>query len=183
MKYLLDGQESDRLKFDLVDTEDFATWIELFNDQGVARFVGMEKIPNPQEQCEHWLDRIKYRYENDLGGLNALIDKNTNKIVGQCGLLVQEVDGITELEIGYSILPQHWRKGYAGEAAQKCRDFAFENNYADSLISIIHVDNINSKGVAIKNGMNDTKTTSFKEMPVNIFRINKADWLRIKKRI
>ncbi len=62
---------------------------------------------------------------------------------------------------------------------KKCRDYAFENNFADSIISIIHVENINSEKVAINNGMVKTKTTQFKEMPVNIFRINKTDWEQI----
>jgi RimJ/RimL family protein N-acetyltransferase len=89
-----------------------------------------------------------------------------------CGLLVQEVDGINELEIGYSLHPAFWRKGYATEAAQKCRDFAFENNFAESLISIVHVENQQSAKVALRNGMKPEKTTIYKEIPVNIFRIH-----------
>jgi RimJ/RimL family protein N-acetyltransferase len=88
-----------------------------------------------------------------------------------CGLLVQEVDGIKELEIGYSLHPAFLGKGYATEAAMKMRDFAFENNFADSLISIVHVDNLKSANVALRNGMTLEKTTNFKEIPVNIFRI------------
>lgn len=85
--------------------------------------------------------------------------------------MVQEVDGINELEIGYSHHPAFWGKGYATEAAQKCRDFAFENNFAETLISIVHVDNTASAKVATRNGMKLEKTTVYKEIPVNIFRI------------
>ena len=179
MKYLLENQETERLKFSLVSIDDFNLWIDFFKQKDVARFLAMEKIPTPLERCEHWFDRVKHRYKNDLGGMNALVDKVNNEMVGQCGLLIQEVDGLTELEIGYSILPPYWNKGFATEAAKKCRDYAFENNFADSIISIIHVENINSEKVAINNGMVKTKTTQFKEMPVNIFRINKTDWEQI----
>ena len=109
--------------------------------------------------------------------MNVLIDKATNEFIGQCGLLVQEVDGAEELEIGYSILPRHWNKGYATEAAIKCRDFAFSNAFKDSLISIVHIENFKSEKVALKNGMIKIHQTIFKESPVNIFRINKVDWL------
>jgi RimJ/RimL family protein N-acetyltransferase len=112
--------------------------------------------------------------------MNVLIDKSTGRIVGQCGLLVQEVDNDSEFEIGYSILPEYRRMGFATEAAHKCRDFAFNNSFSETLISIIHNENENSEKVAVKNGMKKTKRTVYKEMPVNIFRITKDDWLSLK---
>jgi ribosomal-protein-alanine N-acetyltransferase len=177
MKYLLTGQETDRLRFRLLTRDDYDTWIELFKDNSVVVFLGMADLSSSQEQCDKWFTLCEDRYKNDLGGMNVLIDKSTDKLVGQCGLLVQDVDGTNELEIGYSILPKYWNKGYATEAAKKCRDFAFTNSFTDSLISIIHVDNIKSEKVALKNGMTKTKQTVFKGMPVNIYRIYKKDWL------
>lgn len=104
--------------------------------------------------------------------MNALIAKKTKSFIGLCGVLVQVVDNKRELEIGYSILPEHWRKGYAIEAAEKCKVYAFENNWAGSLISIIHVDNVPSQKVALKNGMFLDKKTVYKDNPVYIFRVN-----------
>ena len=179
MKYLLNEQETSRLKFRQLEQDDFETWLKLFQEKEVAGFLGFGNIPTPEGQCEEWFKIQENRYANNLGGMNVLIDKETNKLVGQCGLLVQEVDGIKELEIGYSILSEFRNKGYASEAAQKCRDFAFESDFTESLISIIHVDNIRSEKVALKNGMKKTKKTIYKEMPVNIFRIHKKDWLKL----
>ncbi|MBT8183639.1 MAG: GNAT family N-acetyltransferase, partial [Eudoraea sp.] len=99
----------------------------------------------------------------------------TNKLIGQCGLLVQSVDGIEELEIGYSILPEYWRNGYATEAAILCRDHAFNHQFSESLISIIHEDNLPSKKVARNNGMRMDKKTRYKNNPVEIFRINRSE--------
>lgn len=103
--------------------------------------------------------------------MNALTLKASGQLVGICGLLVQTVDGIEELEIGYSILPKFWLQGYAFEAAQKCKHFAFEKGFSDSLISIIHVDNVPSQKVALKNGMFLDKTTIYRDNPVHIFRV------------
>jgi RimJ/RimL family protein N-acetyltransferase len=176
MKYLLKGQETARLKFRLLEREDFTTWLQLFEDRTATGFLGLADIGTPEAQCEKWFEITENRYKNDTGGLNVLIDKETNEFIGQCGLLIQEVDGVREMEIGYSILPKHWNKGYATEAAQKCRDYAFEHNFTDSLISIVHIDNIRSEKVARKNGMTLNKKTLFKEMPVTIFRITKTEW-------
>ncbi len=178
MNYLLTGQETDRLKFRLLTRDDYNSWIELFENSSVGGFLGMANLSTPREQCDRWFELCEDRYKNDLGGMNVVIDKSTDKLIGQCGLLVQEVDGIKELEIGYSMLPKYWNMGYATEAAKKCRDFAFTNSYTDSLISIVHVDNIKSEKVALKNGMKKTKQTVFKGMPVNVFQINKTEWMK-----
>jgi [ribosomal protein S5]-alanine N-acetyltransferase len=179
MKYLLDGQETARLKFRLLKRDDFMIWMDLFKDKKSGGFLGMANIPSVEEQCEKWFSICEHRYSNDLGGMNVLIDKVTNHLVGQCGLLIQEVDNISEMEIGYSILPAYRNLGYATEAARKCRDFAFMQSYSDSIISIIHIENIQSEKVAIKNGMIKSRQTIYKEMPVNIYRIEKAEWIRL----
>jgi RimJ/RimL family protein N-acetyltransferase len=134
---------------------------------------------DPAVKCRTWFDRVFNRYENNLGGLNVLIDKNTNEFIGQCGLLIQTVEGNEEMEIGYSLMPQHRKKGYALEAAKKCRQFAFENNFRDSLISIIHIENVNSAKVALANGMKIEKQIIYMDNPVNVFRITKNEWIKI----
>ena len=103
-----------------------------------------------------------------------MIAKDTDELIGQCGLLVQKVDEKQELEIGYSLLPKFWNKGYASEAAIRAKEIAFGHNYSESLISIVHTDNFRSEKVAMKNGMKFEKTTTFKDMPVNVFRVNRA---------
>ncbi len=177
-KFLLEGQQSERLSFRKLEESDFESWLEFCSDPSSLEFMFFAKsVPDdPAVKCRMWFDKIFNRYANNLGGLNALIDKNTNEFIGQCGLLIQTIDGIEEMEIGYSLMPQHRKKGYALEAAKKCRDFAFENNLRDSLISTIHIDNVNSAKVAMGNGMSKEKETIYMENPVNIFRISKVEW-------
>ena len=173
MKYLLTGETTERLKFRLVTQDDFDAWLPLFKEDNVAKFLGIDQNLSQREQCEFWFKKVFHRYENGLGGMNALIDKSTNSFVGQCGLLIQNVDNEERLEIGYSIRPKYWGKGYAQEAAKKCKDFCFENEFTDNLMSMMHVDNIASEIVAIKNGMTFEKQT--KEFKV--FSISRATWL------
>ena len=179
---MLEGQETDRLEFRFLKESDFNTWLNFFINSSASGFIGMQDIASPYDQCVEWFNRVINRYEKDLGGMNVLIDKKTGLFIGQCGLLIQEVDNTKELEIGYSIMPEYWNMGYATEAAKKCRDAAFKNNFTDTLISIIHIKNTGSERVALKNGMVKTKQTKFKKMPVNIFRITRSDWLQIKDR-
>ena len=172
-KYLLENQTSERLIFRKLKESDFEEWLPFYHNPKSTQY--WEGLPaDPIEACTSQFDRVFERYENDLGGMNALISKETGELVGICGLLVQMVDNIEELEIGYSILPKFWLQGYAFEAAQKCKQFAFENSFSDSLICIIHVDNLPSQKVAQKNGMFLDKTTTYKNNPVHIFRVKRG---------
>ena len=174
----LQNQTTKRLLFKKVEPSYFPLWLPFF--QNPITSVHWKTLPvTPEIACQQWFDKQYYRYKNNLGGMYALIENSTNTLVGMCGLLVQEVDGIVETEIGYSLLPEHWGKGYASEAAQKCRDFAFENKLSESLISIISLTNESSAKVALQNGMSIDKTVSYDENTVHIFRITKDKWLEI----
>lgn len=171
--YLLENQTSERLEFRRFTPSDFDYWMPFYENPLSTKY--WDGLPaDPLVACKEQFARIFERYEMQLGGMNALVLKETNQLVGMCGLLVQNVDEVEELEIGYSVLPQFWLQGFAFEAAQKCKDFAFEKSFANSLISIIHVDNTPSRKVAVKNGMYLDKTTSYKDNPVHIFRVDQV---------
>lgn len=176
MNYLLTGEETERLKFRRPEEKDFPIWKTFFEHPLSAKFVGFDTSATAEECCRTWFDRGIYRFENKLGGMNVLINKQTNALIGMAGLLIQEIDGGQKLEIGYSMLPVNWNKGYASEAAIKCRDYAFRNKLSEEIISIIHPENFGSMKVATNNGMTLYKTTEFKGNPVNVFKITRQEW-------
>ncbi|NNE78291.1 MAG: GNAT family N-acetyltransferase, partial [Pricia sp.] len=169
MDLLMAGEETERLKFRKLLPSDFDLWLPFHQDPRSTQYwAGLPK--DPLTACQQLFDSIFYRYKNNLGGMNALISKQNGKLIGQCGLLIQKVDDNKELEIGYSILPQFWQKGYASEAAKKCKVFAQKNQLGKSVISIIQIDNLPSQKVALHIGMSLDKTTVFKDNQVHIFR-------------
>jgi RimJ/RimL family protein N-acetyltransferase len=173
MKFLLSNQETERLRFRQLEPADFTVWLELFRDDETSKLLGMQDFQTPEERCKKWFEWTFHRYENNLGGQNALICKDTNQLVGQCGLLVREVDHKFELEIAYSILPDFRQKGFAYESARKCKKFAFENNFHHRLISMIYPENENSKKVALKNGMTFNKKLIYNNREMDIFAVTK----------
>jgi RimJ/RimL family protein N-acetyltransferase len=172
MKYLLHGQETERLTFRKIDKSDFNDWLKFFEDLSTSNHWVEEK-ESPGIACEKWYQKQLWRYENDMGGMNALVERSSGRLIGHCGLLLQKVDEISELEIGYSLLPEFWNKGFAFEAASRCKEFAFENDFSQSLISIISLSNLPSQKVALKNGMTIEKETIYHENRVYIFRVAK----------
>lgn len=176
MNYLLAGQFTDRLLFEKIDTIHFHDWLKFFQDpQTSIHWVGYNDTPDIA--CEKWYQKQFWRYQNGKGGMNALIEKESGKLVGHAGLLVQTVDDVEELEIGYSLLPAFWKRGYAFEAALKCKRYAFQNDFSESLISIISLSNLPSQAVAIKNGMRVEKKTMYHDNEVFVYRISKPDYL------
>ncbi|MCI3935842.1 GNAT family N-acetyltransferase [Chryseobacterium aahli] len=181
MKFLLNHQETGRLRFRKLEHSDFKIWMELFKDEETTKLLGMSEFKNPEECCEKWFEWTFHRYENDLGGQNALICKETNQLVGQCGLLVRDVENKFELEIAYSILPNFRKMGFALESAKKCKEFAFENNFHERLISMIFPENEKSKKVAAKNGMTLNKKVIYNHKEMDIFAITKEEFNEIRQ--
>lgn len=177
MKYLLAGQETDRLQFRKVNKKDFDVWLEFFKNPLTSLYWNSPDNA-PGETCEAWYQKQANRYQNNLGGMNAIIEKKSGNLVGHGGLLIQTVDKVDQLEIAYSLLPKFWSRGYATEAAMHFRDYAFENDFSESLISIISLTNKPSEKVALKNGMKLHHSTTYKGNEVNIFKISKANWLQ-----
>lgn len=174
---LLDGLQSDRLQYRSLREDDFEALMPFFESEEAMQFF----FPNlpPEKFCRYWINKQLDRYDKYNLGLCALIDIKSKKLIGQCGLLNQELDKIEELEIGYSLLPAYWGKGYATESSNTMKEFAFNNNLVDSLISIIHINNINSQKVAVRNGMEIYKTTKHHDLNVHIYRIHKSKWIQL----
>lgn len=170
------GEETERLVFRRLDEHDFDAWLRFCEDPGIMRYFAFSETDSAREKCRKWFEKVFWRYDHQLGGMNALIDKQSGAFLGQCGLLVQLVDEREELEIGYSLLPEARGFGYALEAAKKCRDFAFQHHFSDALISIIHPENVDSQQVAVRNGMKLWKQTNYSGMPVHVYRILKTEW-------
>ena len=105
------------------------------------------------QKVQEWLDRQIYRYQKWNFGLWAAVLKETDKMIGQCGLTMQQWKDQEVLEIGYLFERSHWHQGYATEAAKACKQYAFEKLNASEVCSIIRDSNTASQNVAMRNGM------------------------------
>ena len=105
------------------------------------------------EEVHEWLDRQIARYQKWKFGLWAVILKETDEMIGQCGLTMQPWKEGEVLEIGYLFERTHWHNGYALEAANVCKKYAFEILNASEVCSIIRDTNVASQNVAVRNNM------------------------------
>jgi RimJ/RimL family protein N-acetyltransferase len=176
VKYLLHGEKTERLRFRHIEESDFDDWLPFFEDSRCFQHWKPLTL-SPEEECRQWYGWQRDRYENDHGGMNAMVEKSSGRLVGHSGILMQRLDDKEELEVAYSLLPEFWGRGYATEAAILCRNIAFQKQWGDHLISIISVTNTPSLRVAEKNGMKVRNETTYKDVPVKIYQIIREEWL------
>ena len=142
--------ETARLNLREIQQTDYSDLAEILqDDETMLAYEGAFT----NEEVQQWLDRQRERYTDDGFGLWAVILKETNKMIGQCGLSMQDANGKQVLEIGYLLNRAYWHKGYASEAAIACKEYAFTKLNADEVFSIIRDTNTASQNVALRNGM------------------------------
>jgi len=152
----------------LYDVDDL---FEVLSDPKAMQFYPQ---PFDRQMTQTWIERNVQRYAQYGFGLWGLILKQTGKLIGDCGLVVQEVDGVEEIEIGYHVHRDLWGKGLATEAAQAVRDFGFIQLGFDKLISLINPANIASRRVAEKNGMRLLKEMEWRNKPTCVYGVERS---------
>ena len=161
--------ETERLYLREMTPSDFDSLCQILQDNDVMyAYEGAFSDGEVQE----WLDRQINRYHRWKFGLWAVILKDTDKMIGQCGLTMQPWKADEVLEIGYLFQKNYWHQGYATEAARACKQYAFEVLGASEVCSIIRDSNTASQKVAIRNGMTmvDTWTKHYRGVDMPHYR-------------
>ena len=104
-------------------------------------------------ESDEAFDRWQRHWAERGFGLLAVEWKESGELIGDCGCVLQEVEGQRQMEIAYHVRRDLWGNGYATEAARACMDYAFERLGARRVISMIRPENKNSRRVAEKNGL------------------------------
>lgn len=161
--------ETERLYLREMNQADFNSLCKILQDEDTMYAYEGAFTDN---EVQEWLDKQISRYQKWNFGLWAVNLKETDEMIGQCGLTMQPWKGEEVLEIGYLFERLYWHKGYAIEAAKACKKYAFEILKADEVCSIIRNTNIASQNVAIRNGMTimDTWTKHYRGVDMPHYR-------------
>ena len=119
----------------------------------------MKYYPEPfsADKVKKWIQWNIDNYSKYNHGLWAVILKDGEKFIGDCGITMQIIDKETVPEIGFHIIKDYWNKGYATEAASACKNYAFSVLNYTKVFSYTTVKNISSQKVAEKIGMKEYK--------------------------
>ena len=142
--------ETERLRLRRFSREDVEAIFAIIGDD-----IAMQYYPKTFDRSDavQWIERNLRRYSEHGYGLFAVTLKGSTDVIGDCGVIKQEVEGETRLEVGYHFRRDQWGHGYATEAARACMGLAFHAFGADKVISLIRPENVPSRRVAERNGM------------------------------
>lgn len=168
--------ETKRLVLREMEPSDFSALCTILQDKDVM--YAYEHAFSDKE-VQDWLDNQINRYNKDGFGLWLVILKDTDEVIGQCGLTMQNIGDRDVVEVGYLFAKKFWHNGYATEAAVACKKYAFDILGVDEVFSIIRNTNIASQNVAKRNGMTQ-KSSIVKhyygiDMPHYLYSVTKKE--------
>jgi RimJ/RimL family protein N-acetyltransferase len=141
--------ETERLRLRPFRNEDLDAYAAICADPEVMRYLGTGVTLNRNETWRsmaailgHW-QLLGY-------GMFAMEVRATGELIGRTGFL--DPPGWPGFELGWVLGQPWWGKGYAVEAAIRCRDYAFDALGRERVISLIRPDNHRSIKVAQKIG-------------------------------
>lgn len=142
--------ETDRLRLRQMNKEDFEDLKLILSNPQTMKYY---QKPYDDNGVNRWIAWCLACYEKRGFGLWAINLKDDTRLIGDCGITLQNIDNEEVFEIGYHINKDYWYNGYGIEAAKAVKKWYFENTDNDEVYSYMNFENTASRNVAEKNGM------------------------------
>jgi len=163
--------ETDNLILRNFVMEDDKLLLEIMADGGMPHLAQFG--PLDINYTQGFLNRMLESYKNNGFGIWAVIKKDTNNLIGWCGIHKVKINEMEEKpELAYRIYKNLWGKGLATEAATAVRDYAFNVLKLPEIVSCISHNNERSMRVAEKVGLTYWKEGIFKGQSCRIYKID-----------
>lgn len=141
--------ETERLTLRHWESNDAKRLFEICCDADVMLHVGDGKPYENIDRAEKFLNWVAL-YQKEHGFCRwAVIEKDSEKIIGSCGFARLE-NG--EIDLGYLFAKEVWGNGFATEAARACLMYGFEKLKFAKIIAMVDIEHIPSQKVLEKIG-------------------------------
>ena len=102
--------ETSRLYLRELNDDDFDALCKIMQDE---KTMYAYEGAFSDDEVQQWLERQYMRYDKYGFGLWAVVLKENNEVIGQCGLTMQPWKDEEVLEVGYLFNRDYWHHGYA----------------------------------------------------------------------
>jgi ribosomal-protein-alanine N-acetyltransferase len=151
--------ETDRLLLREYAEEDAEAFFKLNTDPEVVRFVPDKPLLNVEQARQTLIDHPIADYRRYGFGREACILKSTGEQIGLAGL--KYMDELGEVDVAYRLLPAHWGRGLATEAALASVRYGFADLGLKRIIGLVMPENTASVRVLEKTGLSYAETVTF----------------------
>jgi ribosomal-protein-alanine N-acetyltransferase len=130
--------------------------------------------PPSREQVEKIIARQLAHWEEHGCGWWAVVWRESQELIGWCGL--QFLPEFGETEVAYLLSRPYWGKGLGTEAAWVAAQFGFQTLGMERLVAIAHVENAASQRVIEKLGMSFVEQLSLWGIECYRYSLPRAAW-------
>lgn len=106
---------TERLRLRRLTPDDAGFALRLLNEPSFIRYVADRGVRTLEQARAYLRDGPLASYERNGFGLWLVEEKESGAAAGICGLVKRAE--LEDVDIGYSLLPEFWSRGYASEAA------------------------------------------------------------------
>jgi RimJ/RimL family protein N-acetyltransferase len=166
--------ETARLRLRMYRPDDLEERYAMLNNSEVTRYYPDIFSPPSKERVAAGLVRHIERWKEHGFGEWALTHKESGKLLGYAG--IQFVQRGPETELFYGLLPEHWRQGFALEAARACLRYGFEQRKLERIVACANPANAASVSILEKLGMKHDEEASYYGPPEVCFTLSREDY-------
>jgi [ribosomal protein S5]-alanine N-acetyltransferase len=145
--------ETERLRLREYKAEDEAQLRTILTNEATMAFWPK---PLTEEQVRQWLEQSMRDYREYGVGRWAVQDKESGRLIGDCGFKRVELDGRPEWDLGYIIHYPDWRRGFGFEAAQASLEYGWRQSLSRVCVNM-PFNHHGSRQIAEKLGMTKEK--------------------------
>jgi len=140
--------ESERLYTRYFTMNDLDSFFRLNGDEEIVRYI---RAPKSYEECRSFLAQVIEWYNGPkINWRIALLSKENNQVIGTFAII--PIGNTADMQLGYSLLKEHWGKGYATEITEAGLRYAFKKLKYPSIAAITELANSASQKVLLKCG-------------------------------
>jgi RimJ/RimL family protein N-acetyltransferase len=171
----LDSWRTERLLLSRITPADFDDLYRMYRDERVMATLG-GVISEEETRRRH--GSLMAHWEEHGFGWWLLRDAATGQFIGRGGLRYYTLEGLREVEVGYGLMSEFWRKGLATELARESVRVGFTVLRFSEMICFTLPDNRGSRGVMEKAGFRYKRDFVHADLPHVLYRLTAAEWQR-----
>lgn len=169
--------ETDRLRLRGWTSGDIPAWDVVAAHPDVAPWIGVTS--DGPDRAAAWRNVAYTLGHWALRGYGQWVveRRSDGAFLGRAGLYQPE--GWVGLEVGWTITPEAWGNGYATEAGRASLRWAFATLPDDEVVSLTRSDNVRSRLVMEKLGLQLRRELEHAGQPHVLYGISRARWAQL----